>query len=281
MTERFMHPLYGPNLKLRRAEKHLNDARASIQAFLESRPYTFALEANPKPPDFIIVVQATQLAPADDTGVIIGDFAHNARSALDLLTFQLSNLPPDDSDRRSLQFPIFDDEDRYKDHVERYLAKVKPEHIAIIEDFQPYKNHDGFDNDPLSLLHDINNVDKHRVLHVIGAIARFLGLDFGGPRLGSDIIVGSAPALSVGHKSTVNFGDGVTYTGVGDGVIVQNRTVVAKLTMPSQVNMRPKFQVTIKFDEGSGRVKGRPVMNTLTIIHDRVRKVLSKFEKIV
>jgi hypothetical protein len=35
------------------------------------------------------------LSLCDELSVIIGDFAHNARSALDLLVYQLSELPPD------------------------------------------------------------------------------------------------------------------------------------------------------------------------------------------
>ena len=210
-----MHLLIGPQLKLRRAEKHLNAAKKRIDDFLESKPYTFVVEADPKPPDFIIVdqafiivAQARQLAPDDEVSVIIGDFAHNARSTLNLLTFQLSKLPIDNTRRFRLQFPIFDTRERYRNNVESYLAGLATEHIAIIEGFQPYNRVDGFDNDALGLLADINDGDKHRIIHGIGAVTSFRSLRFTGPgQLGSNIFIGPA-AIRVGHGATINFGDG-------------------------------------------------------------------------
>lgn len=277
-----MYPLDGPRLKLRRAEKHLNAVKSAIDDFIEKKPYTFVVEANPEPPNYVIVARVKQIAPDDELGVIIGDFAHNARSALDLLISQLSKLPPDDGRRFSLQFPIFGTPKGYRDHMKRYLAGVIPEHATIIEGFQPYKRSDGLDNDALGILSHINDTDKHRIIHVIGAVASFRGLGFSGPgRLGSNVLIGSGVAMHIAHGASVNFGNGFSYTGVGDGVITKDRTIVAKLTAktPSQVNMHPEAQIAVKFDEGSARVKGRPVVDTLTFILNRVKEVIGEFEK--
>lgn len=274
-----MHPLDGPRLKLRRADKHLSAIKVVIDRFIASKPYAFVLEGNPKPPNYNIVARVRHL-PDEEWGLIIGDFAHNARSALDLLVYQLSQLSLDNNKRSNLQFPIFDEVDGYARNVQRYLAGVTPEHIAIIEGFQPYKGIRGSHNDALGILHAINNADKHRIINIVGAVGSFEGIGFGAGRVGTNIIRGSGTGIRVGHSSGVNFGDGFTYRGVGDGIIVKDRTIVAKLTSktPPPVNMHPYFQIAIQFGEGDSWVQGRPVVDTLMFIYNRVKEVIEKFE---
>ena len=276
-----MHPLDGPRLKLHRADRHLNAIKIEVDRFIASKPYSFMLEANPKPPNYIIVARVRHL-PDEEWGLIIGDFAHNARSALDLLVYQLSQLPPDNKRRFALEFPICDEVEDYTSKVQRYLAGVAPEHIAIIEDFQPYKGLKGSHDDALGILRAINNADKHRIINVVGAVGSFEGVGFGAGRVGTNIIRGNGIGIRVNHGSSVNFGDGVTYTGVGDGIIVKDRTVVAKLTSntPPQVKMLPYFQIAIQFGEGDPRVQGRSVVDTLTFIYDRVKEVIGRFNQV-
>jgi len=274
-----MHPLNDPRLKLRRADKHLNAIKVAIDRFIASKPYFFVLETAPKLPNYSIVARVRHL-PDEEWGLIIGDFAHNARSALDLLVYQLSQLPLDDNGRFYLEFPIFDEVEGYMNKVQRCLAGVAPEHIAIIEDSQPYKGLKGSHNDALGILRAINNADKHRIINVVGAVGSFKGMGFGVGRVGTNVIIGKGAAIKAGRNTSINFGGGFTYTGVGDGIIAKDGTVVAKLTSntPPQVNMIPDFQIAIQFGEGDPRVQGRPVVDTLMFIYDRVKEVIEKFE---
>ena len=276
-----MHPLNGPRLKLRRADKHLNAIKVAIDRFIASKPYAFVLEADPKPPNYIIVARVIHL-PDEEWGLIIGDFAHNARSALDLLIYQLSQLPITDDKRHRLEFPIFDDVKGYANKVKICLAGVAPEHIAIIDSFQPYKGLKGAYDDALGILHAINNTDKHRIINIVGAVGSFEGIGFGTGRVGTNIISGNGIGIRVSHGSSVNFGDDFTYSGVGDGIICKDHTVVAKLTSntPPQVKLHPYFQIAIQFGEGDPRVQGRPVVDTLTFIYDRVKEVIESFKHV-
>jgi len=278
-----MHPLDGPRLKLSRAEKHLNTIKAEINGFITKNSYTFTVEANPTPPNYVIVVKGKQITPDKELGVIIGDFAHNARSALDLLISQLSGFAPDARERFNLQFPIFDTIKEYGNHTKSYLAMVAPEHVTIIEGFQPYKRMDGVDKDALGILRAINDADKHRIIHVVGTITSFSGLVFSGSgKIGSNTMIGPGTHMKLGGPGVrVNFGNSFTYASVGDGIITKDRTVVAEVTSitPLQVNMQPEIQILVKFGEGSARVEGRPVMDTLTFIYDRVKEVIGNFEQ--
>jgi hypothetical protein len=277
-----MHPLHGVRLKLVRAEEHFNALKTLLRTFIASQPYTFAIEPNPKPPDYVIVAWANRAIPDDKFSVIIGDFAHNARSALDLLVQQLTSLPDNSTKRFGLQFPIFDDRSGpkgYTSKVKRYLCGVASQYETIIEGFQPYKRTDGPNDDPLGILRTINDADKHRIIHIVGAIASFNKLDISGPgRLGSNVLVGSGARMGIGHRAIVDFG-GFRYEGVGDGVITKDRTIVAKITapQPSQVNMHPNAQISIKFGVGNPRVEGRLAMDTLSFIYNRVKEVITEF----
>lgn len=276
-----MHPLNEPRLKLRRAGKHLDAIKIAIDRFLISKPYDFVLEADPNPPNYSIVARVRHL-PDEEWGLVVGDFAHNARSTLDLLVYQLSQLPLDDKRRFDLEFPIFDKVKGYANKVQKCLVGVAPEHIAIIEGFQPYKRLTGSYDDALGILHAINNADKHRIINVVGAIMKFEGIGFGAGQVGTNIIRGSGIGIRVNGSSSINFGDGFTYVGTGDRIILKDRTVVAKLTSntPPKVKMLPFTQVAIQFGEGDPRVQGLPVVGTLTSIYNRVKEVIGKFEPI-
>lgn len=281
-----MQPLIGPYLKLRRAQKHLNALKQAIQRFLKSNPYTFVLESNPNPPNYVLRAKINNVPPIE-WSAIVGDFAHNARSALDLLVFQVSTLSADDLRRTQLQFPIFDYPTKvgkvsgYAEREKSYLAGVPEEHRAIIERYQPYHRQDGFLSDALSLLADLNNTDKHRIIQVVGAVASFHGLSFRGPtRFGSIARLGGGAAMIIGRHARVSFGGQFSFEAVGDGVIAEDGTIVAELTIsqPTQVNMHPNLEIAIKFGEGSSRVQGRPVMDTLTFILDRIKEILGEFK---
>lgn len=281
-----MHQLDGSRLKLSWAEKHLNSLKAAIDDFIRKKSYTFELEADPKPPKFVIIARMNETISSNELGLIIGDFAHNARSALDQLVYQLSKLPPDDIDaRRHLQFPICDTEERYRQAIKRgYLGGVSLENVTIIEGLQLYQGVQGFDEDALKHLRDINDADKHRIIHIVGTIASFKSLSFSGPgQIGSSVRIGSGASIRIGHGGSIRVGNSFSYISVGDGVITKDRTVVARITAetPTQVNMHPDAQILIKFDEGSARVKGRPVVDTLIFIFNRVKEVIGKFDSVL
>src|SRR5438552_3478733 len=104
------------------------------------------------------------LPPSPWIGVVVGDVAHNLRSALDHLAWQLATLDGDPPEPDKVQFPIFSEEPKsFLDHP--CLSGMRPEHRAVLEDLQPYKAGDGSGQTPLELLAWIKNTDKHLLLH--------------------------------------------------------------------------------------------------------------------
>lgn len=119
-------------------------------------------------------------------GLIIGDCLHNLRSALDNLAYSLLLAGPGpvtDKMKAKSEFPIIGDEaqgqsgqgDRLlKDASHRYSG-WKPGAKQAVKAMQPYQQGQDFRRHPLWLLHDLNNIDKHRFLHTAAAYSTAVG----------------------------------------------------------------------------------------------------------
>ena len=99
-------------------------------------------------------------------GAVIGDCLHNMRSALDHLVYALAG--PAASSVRT-EFPIFIDRDKFRSSEPRVLRGVAEAALTIIKWVQPYRWGLRASAHPLWVLHELNNIDKHRLLHVTGA----------------------------------------------------------------------------------------------------------------
>jgi hypothetical protein len=143
--------------------------------------------------------------PNPEWGLLIGDIAHNARSALDHLVWQLVILSGNRPTRDN-QFPIFQVEKDYweipKDHSlsnrDRMLGGVSEEYRAIIDGIQPYTvAADGEDPSAnfLARLSWLNNVDKHRLVHAAFVASQPFSE-------GSFTAVGSPPGVGISITTT-------------------------------------------------------------------------------
>ena len=276
-----MHMLDSPRLKLSRAEEHFTNLKVEIEKFLVSRPYSFIMQPDPQPPKFVLCGKIHRDPPIE-WSCLVGDFANNARSVLDYLVFQLSDLQPTDDRRHRLYFPIFDSSDEYARKERRYLAGVKTEYKNMIERYQPYQRRDEPKEDPLGLLRRINDGDKHRDINMVGALANlnYLVLD-GSSGLPDWIHLEQGASIRVGE--TFDVGNGFTGRKIGNGAVTKDGDVVAKLTIskPGKMKVNPDFAVTVLFSEGDTAIQGHPVLDTLASILARVRELIHEFEVIL
>ncbi len=155
--------LAGAWTKLARAEVHLQTLTTELRAFLDAEPYSFRTRLDYENSRYVFYVERVDEPPLR-FGAIIGDFVHNLRSALDHLTWQLAfkhyggEIPP--KFWRGISYPIAPTLTAFRSL--RVLDHLDPEHVAFMERFQtehrnPYN--------ALTLLHDLWNTDKHRVIH--------------------------------------------------------------------------------------------------------------------
>jgi hypothetical protein len=168
------HPLAGVQAKLERASEHLNALGEETNAFFNGHPYEVRGEFEPDSSSYVFRLEVIEEPPAR-LGAILGDFAHNCRSALDHVVWQLV-LRDGGTPGRHNQFPIFDTEAQFIEQVvcarRGPLTGVDPhsDEWALIEGQQPYHVASG---EPfLPVLAWLSNEDKHRIVHPVLGFTR-------------------------------------------------------------------------------------------------------------
>ncbi len=168
-------------LKVERAKHHLKDIDAMMRPYEDGHPYEAERVRQPKGQRHIwrYILRVTK-QPDPDLSILIGDFVHNMRSALDHIAVAIA--PP--SRWKNAGFPIsmtdiwetnpdgtyvVDDGDAR----ERFLTQTKKMPggaIAIIKRLQPYTNPaDDIPAHPIGVLSRLENADKHRNLIALGS----------------------------------------------------------------------------------------------------------------
>lgn len=184
------HPLADFRLKLNRANSHLETLKGQINAWFEKQPYGVTGKYDPGPPEKYILYLRFFDPPPRDWGLLIGEFAHNARSALDYLAWQLVKANNKSPNRRT-QFPIVLNPCAWPGrNGARNLRGASSRHVGMVERLQPYNRVDADGHSyarrtfghPLALLSFLSNEDKHRVLVVAAAALRSIGWDVIGIR---------------------------------------------------------------------------------------------------
>lgn len=170
--------LYGTALKLQRAGVHLETINAAAKDFVErnmfkphaSGVFDFANEWQE------LIWHDVEEAPPE-WGTILGDFAHNVRSALDHLVWQMVEACNGGTGYWT-QFPISDSEKKWQNDIvardpQRGPAPtsgLSPDALDFVKRFQPFRRgEEGVIGKRFHALHQISNTDKHRLLHVSAA----------------------------------------------------------------------------------------------------------------
>jgi hypothetical protein len=155
------HPLVGCREKLKRAHKHIVDLNGEIKAFSNSS--THGIRRKPDAHGYILVHNVGRVPPL--ISVLIGEVVYQLRSALDHLVWQLviaNEQTPSDKN----EFPIFWKVPTSADNKAAFNRKIKgisSDALALVEALQPY-HRPAPKEDPLWVIHELNNIDKHRLL---------------------------------------------------------------------------------------------------------------------
>jgi hypothetical protein len=125
---------------------------------------------------------------------LTSEFVHHARAALDYIVFVLAWLNTG-SEQKLTQFPIDSTPEKFQRDIPRFLKHLSPEHVAMIEQCQPYH---GFQW--LLLLNALSNIDKHQeLIHI-----NFLGM-FGEVPVGeTDPITGTGQKVKMEMRRNVH-----------------------------------------------------------------------------
>jgi hypothetical protein len=168
------HPLDEAYAKVARAGQFLEQLHAFNFAWVDAHPYDIETRVVPDLGNHfgVAVARGVEEPIPMEIGLIAGDLAHNLRSALNYLAWQLASPPFGDGPGDHTAFPLIFDfprgkvrkrtpPERFEDEAPRLLRGIREPYRTMIERCQPY--HGGvFRN--LALLSIINDTDKHRVV---------------------------------------------------------------------------------------------------------------------
>jgi hypothetical protein len=187
--------LTGPRQRIDRANRQIVALQRSFQGFFRDHLYKVGVaEYNRKADHYSLRVLAGPEEFPVDWSLCIGEIAHNLRSALDGLAWQIGRPTTESAEDRTY-FPVCLKRQTgiAKGGVPIYafgkggaaarkLANVPKTFWTKIESFQPYKRGNGGRRNSLFRLEELNNADKHRLLTVLtpGAASwEFSGLSGG------------------------------------------------------------------------------------------------------
>jgi hypothetical protein len=174
------NPIASALAKLARGSEHHTALGRAADAYRTSSPFRVVRDQDPETYEHRTYAIPTA-QPPPEIALLAGDCAHNLRAALDHAVFGLSEahlgrrLTADE--QRRPEFPVLDYEGRWASAATQKLCWLPPEAVSIILEVQPFRfgNAEAVRYDPLLLLAELDNVDKHRVLPVVTGFTQVTG----------------------------------------------------------------------------------------------------------
>lgn len=270
-----MNALDGPRLRLRFAMEGIAALERAIGAAIAQYPYPVVADLNSEPGSCIFKYKAG--ASADPVwGVRVGEILHNQRAALDEVAWQLAKRNVRRRPHKRTQFPICaflkskhpqKGAGYYNAIAPLQLADIAPKDRQCFMKQQPYHKRNGGRNDPLWLLKELNDSDKHHTMHVVLVAYRGFGISFTAP-----LVVTAGPGLTVNRVRATKVG-GPAKPLTDGAELFRGRAGFAKHPECVKVDL----QYEVHFGSTAGPAKNRQVIKTLTEIQDRVSGIIDSF----
>jgi hypothetical protein len=272
-------------LKLLRAKRHLKEIDTFCHEWVRSNGDAVRFEMDPDRPGYVFVIASATRPPVDPLSLIVGECLHNTRSALDLLAYELAcaytkPLPNDIAE--SSEFPIFGDKNRngkpgvgnarFNEVIRktglpapgsgRYKIRgMRPAAQNVIERFQPYHRGADFRSDPLWRLHELDRVNKHRLLHTVVAASKGWQITIPGWRRPNPVPM---EQLVMGEGTTVIKGGVVDKdTDIGSFPLRPDRTL-------DDVKRQMNAALVVAFGDTIPDLELEPVLDTVASVYNYV-----------
>lgn len=266
------HPLFGCQLKMRRAHVHLHELDNALEEFIGSKPYDVVYDFESEPDQHLIRFKIWE-RPELWWSPIIGDIVHNVRSALDHLAWQLVIRNGRNPQGARSQFPIFTrdpfDPTIYRCSKEAKRARVSWKNqtrgmhkadVELLKRLQPYNGPDSPHEHPLARLSQFSNWDKHREFHFPSQV--FMDYCFAATM--KDVRITLLYLKPRGEA-------------LEHGEIIASYSVVATGSKP-KVNMNPKVLFDVAFGRGSP-LEGLGIKETLPALINHVVDIILDFKE--
>lgn len=205
-------------------------------------------------------------------GILVGEALYQLRSALDHLVYQLIVSKTKEPPTFRSAFPIVGDgrmvnkvwrsaEQEYKAQTSRLKQDISAEAATMLDDAQPFKRGASFEDDPLWMLSELNNTDKHRVLHLaVHGVSTY------------DVTV-----TVRGHSYKGLFRPGIRFE---DGAeLGRMRITGSPLFRDGEVSVDGDLTIHVAFDEVVGE-RNVPLIPRLTQLADYVYGIVKAFMRL-
>jgi hypothetical protein len=171
--------------KLAHSAKHAQSVRDECIAWGQRNPYSVLQKMNAESTRCAITVHINELPPLNNWSLTIGDCLYSLRCCLDHLVYAIAcheASPAIPAYEGKLQFPITTCKADFDDAVarRRQLGAISDPVRAEIERYQPYNRPHPHVPPLLSILQELSNWDKHRLLRMAtkGMFRGQVGMDF-------------------------------------------------------------------------------------------------------
>lgn len=164
----------GLRAKLARALEHLLDLDQRVAAYLDSEPLGIRRENSPDGRRQVFVLEQRK-APALELSVLVGEVAHQLRSAVEHVAHGLV-VANGGQPTFKTAFPVHLTEPAQL----RIDGGVGVEALARVADSQPYRAPNPREH-PMHVLNRLWNIDKHRTLHLATLALRSSQIFVGSP----------------------------------------------------------------------------------------------------
>jgi hypothetical protein len=243
--------------KLDRVDTNVEGYSAELRAYIASDPYEVVPKFDPESGWHDVLVKV--MPPPAVFGLIVGEAAHNLRSVLDHLAWQLANLDGDPPEPNRVQFPICATKPDDFLNLKRLNGMREP-HRAILELMQPYNAPDR--PQVLEMLAWVSNTDKHRLLHTTATTGEQFVPHFIEARAGYAL-------------SNTEFG----YRGILEDETKIGRVLVTPASDELQVNMQIAPMIGIAFGEIGSVVAGYPLDGFIKNLKNVIEGIVSVFDR--
>ncbi|TIP26637.1 MAG: hypothetical protein E5X67_19090 [Mesorhizobium sp.] len=250
--------LEGIGAKIFRADKSISEVQITIGKFLTTLPEFYSVrkffENNNL--DYVFMVAGQRVAVPLIISVVCGEVLHHFRACLDHLVVALAQKHAG-TQSNAHYFPIRMTRSKFDRAVkEGRLSGVSPSAIALIESLQPFHYPDP-DRYFLGILHQLDIIDKHRLLLVTTAASR----------MGNNIVLNSS-----GPATITNLIPG------GLRTISETEQELCRIRLAEpQPGFDANIDVGIKIALSDVSGLTVPVIDTLLMIRDATVELLGKF----
>lgn len=146
-----------------RAEKHLDDLTAELNAWRQRNPQEVVFTPNPHDREEVAISMRVHEDPPAYLGAIFGDFLNNCRSVLDYIATRLDLEAGGPGN--NIYFPIYTGRTGFHNNAAGKLSHLNPGHLALMEGVQPFNGtRKPITRHPGAILKKLHRLDKHHAI---------------------------------------------------------------------------------------------------------------------